>query len=295
MEIKNKILKRELNKWINETPFSKKVFDLFATFIELADEISEIYQFKEQELSDYMAGWPSMYLFLILEKKGDPRKKYYEEKATKLIKPVLEKLSEHLKSESYQKLIISQQITGDTLLRVDGVEDKISVDAIFKHISRIGASPLTPIDIEKVEGDFVRYKRELYKDENKGEKSVFLTTKLNQVRMKAIHQYLYDKKLIDVDEVVGNWLYWFSLQSWQDTKRKPAKIKWIGAAYVLTNVVYILCENMTKETEQAMKNAFKLPKGSKFQKKTNIDYLKDPYKSIIEKFNFAERYLKDLH
>ena len=68
MEIKNKILKRELNKWINETPFSKKVFDLFATFIELADEISEIYQFKEQELSDYMAGWPSMYLFLILEK-----------------------------------------------------------------------------------------------------------------------------------------------------------------------------------------------------------------------------------
>ncbi len=123
--------------------------------------------------------------------------------------------------------------------------------------------------------------------------TVFLSTKYNVTRMTAIHQYLKENKYIDVDEVVGSWLYWFSLQSWQYTKKNPTKIKWIGAAYVLTNVVYILCGNMTKETEQAMKNAFVLAKGKKFQKKTNIDFSKKPYKSIGEKINFAERYIKD--
>lgn len=123
--------------------------------------------------------------------------------------------------------------------------------------------------------------------------TVFLSTACNIVRMTEIHQYLKKYKYIDVDEVVGSWLYWFSLQSWQYTKKNPTKIKWIGAAYVLTNVVYILCGNMTKETEQAMKNAFVLPKGKKFQKKTNIDFSKKPYKSIREKINFAERFIKD--
>ncbi|HRG19190.1 MAG TPA: hypothetical protein PLP39_08875 [Flavobacterium lutivivi] len=123
---------------------------------------------------------------------------------------------------------------------------------------------------------------------------VKLTTKLNQIRMKAIHQWLTEKKYIDVD--VESWLYWFDLQTWINKKKKPVKIQWIGAAYHLTNVVYILCENMNKQTETAMKKAFQLPKESKFQKLTadNIKRDKEPYKSLYKMIEFSDRNIKDL-
>ena len=122
-----------------------------------------------------------------------------------------------------------------------------------------------------------------------------LTTELNQVRMKSIHQWLKENKYIDVD--VDSWLYWFDLQSWISKKKKPAKIKWNKAVYHLTNVVYILCGNMNKQTETAMQEIFQIPKGSKFQKltKENIQKDVDPYKSLYNMIEFSERNIKDLN
>ena len=124
-----------------------------------------------------------------------------------------------------------------------------------------------------------------------------LTTELNQVRMKAIHQWLKENKYIDVD--IDSWLYWFDLQTWNSKKKNPAKIKWIGAVYHLTNVVYLLCgKNMNKQTETAMKEIFQIQKkGGKFQKVTtnNIQRDVEPYKSLYSMMNYAERNIKDLN
>lgn len=124
----------------------------------------------------------------------------------------------------------------------------------------------------------------------------FLSTKLNQPRMKAIHQYLYEEMYIEPDE--ASWLYWFDLQPWLSKKKKPSRIKWKKASSVLSNVIYILCGNMGVKTETAMKSTFVLPKGTNFQKMTITKKKpqsdKEPYKSIHNMIEFAERYIKDL-
>ena len=112
--------------------------------------------------------------------------------------------------------------------------------------------------------------------------------------MKRIHQWLMENNYIDVD--VDSWLFWFDLESWKYKKKKPAKIKWNEAVYHLTNVVYILCGNMNKQTETAMKEIFQIPKGSKFQKltKNNIQRDVDPYKTLYNMIEYSERNIKDL-
>lgn len=130
--------------------------------------------------------------------------------------------------------------------------------------------------------------------DNEAPKDEKLTTGLNQVRMKAIHQWLQANKYINVD--IDSWLYWFSLQTWLNKKKKPSKIKWTNAAYHLPNVVYLICGNMNKFTEKAMQKSFTLQKGSKFQKVTtnNIKRDKEPYKSLYKIIEYAEKNIKDL-
>lgn len=134
--------------------------------------------------------------------------------------------------------------------------------------------------------------RELLEPKHSG----LLETKLNTVRMTVIHQYLVDKKYIECD--INTWLYWFTLRTWNDQNKKPQPIKWTGAAYILTNVVYQICGNMNKQTETVMQKSFVLPKGSNFQNMTITKKKplndKEPYKSIHNMMKFAERYIKDL-
>lgn len=150
--------------------------------------------------------------------------------------------------------------------------------------------------------EFVKMAEDLYLNNNatsapdtatKKTQPMKLTTELNQVRMKAIHQWLTGNSYIKVD--IESWLYWFDLQTWINKKKNPSKIKWIGAVYHLTNVVYLLCGNMNKQTETAMKNIFQIPEGREFQKVTEKNIQKDvePYKSMDSMMNYAERFIKD--
>jgi hypothetical protein len=143
---------------------------------------------------------------------------------------------------------------------------------------------------------FLDYLKKKEKSFEPKQGSEFLTTKLNQVRMKALHQWLTEKNFIDVD--VDSWLYWFNLQTWINKKKQPIKIKWIGTAYHLPNVVFLICGNMNKQTETAMQKSFILPKGSNFQKMTITAKDKkrsiEPYKSIYNIMEMADRNIKDL-
>jgi len=118
--------------------------------------------------------------------------------------------------------------------------------------------------------------------------STLLITAVERSRMIEIYKYLSEKKYIDVD--VDSWLYWFSKHTWTNQKKKPSTIKWIEAAYHLPNVVYLICGNMEVQTESAMKKAFKLPTGSKFQKLTTKNINGDFYNNIKNKLNWAERF-----
>lgn len=176
--------------------------------------------------------------------------------------------------------IVENSFTG-CLIPTSKINRKFKYD-IFK---------LTYSDIEAIEKCLDECKNKLCKVKET-DIILLLNTQLTQVRMKEIHQYLFENEYIDVD--INSWLYWFSKQTWNNKKKNPSQIKWIDAAYHLTNTVYLICGNMEVYTETAMKKAFKLPTGRKFQKNTlnkekNQMRDKEPYKSLYHLIEWSER------
>lgn len=162
MKIKNLILKEEAERWMAKSPTFDKALKKFSMFISLGDVISEIYQFKEQELRDFIAGW--IPLFLCFAINNEDKKAYLEKESTKLLQPVMDKIKEYCKSDTYRSSLINQQITGETVLEIDGVKEVIGEKAILQHIKRVNTNPLTVKDIENIERSYIAYKRDLYRD-----------------------------------------------------------------------------------------------------------------------------------
>ena len=292
MKVENKVLNSQIEKWRTLNPAYYKVIEKFQFIIEIAD-INQVYcKNTENELIDFIDGLVYRGIGTIFQK--NEKYKGYLEKGNLLMNKVYESIIKHAKSESYKNYVVKEQITGNNTFDFNGVKGRIDLEAIKLHAKRMSKHILTRKDVEEIEKDFVRYNRELY---SVSTDEIKLSTGLNQVRMKAIHKYLSDKDYIDVD--IDSWLYWFSLQSWINKKKKPAKIKWLAAAYHVPNVVYLICGNMQKSTKIAMENSFSLPKGSKYQNMTLTENDpkrdKEPYKSIYNMMEMAERELKDLH
>ena len=118
-----------------------------------------------------------------------------------------------------------------------------------------------------------------------------LHTELTPTRLDVLYNYLTSEKLINTTPEM--WLFWFTKQSLPDRK-KPIKIQWLGAGSVLSNVVTLVCGNFTNRTETAMKAAFNLQTGKKYQQPTNDRNSrgKHPYKRIYEIMEHAERKLQ---
>jgi hypothetical protein len=118
-----------------------------------------------------------------------------------------------------------------------------------------------------------------------------LHTDLTATRLDELYNYLTSEKLIKTTPEM--WRFWFTKQSLQAGK-KPIKIQWLGAGSVLTNVVMLVCGNFTNHTETAMKAAFNLQSGKKYQQPTNNrnNRGKYPYKRIYEIMEHAETKLQ---
>lgn len=121
--------------------------------------------------------------------------------------------------------------------------------------------------------------------------STTLTTDLSEPRMAALYTYLLEEKFIKTTPEM--WRYWFTKQSLLAGKN-PVKIQWLGAGSVLSNVVALICGNFTNDTANAMKAAFKLSSGTKYQKPTNSRFErgKKPFKRIYEIKEHAETKLQ---
>ena len=291
MNLNNPTLKSNVEYWSNEKLINKQILEKFEPLLSIIDILSYIVPIPKMELKKFVIGILMAAFFFKYDDKTGKLDEFNEIRSDieSYLMPVLNKLIGHIKSDEYRSCIINQQITGKNIFEFDGVKGVIDIDAIILHANRIRKLILTRKDVEKIEIDFIKYNREIYSIP-KPETYFRFTTKLDQPRMKAIHQYLYEEKYIEPDE--ASWLYWFDLQPWLSKKNEPSRIKWNKASYHLTNVVYILCGNMEIKTETVMKKAFVLPKGSHFQKKTIIDKAKEPYKKIFEKMNYGYPFIK---
>lgn len=121
-----------------------------------------------------------------------------------------------------------------------------------------------------------------------------LHTDLEPTRLDVLYSYLTDEKLIKTTPEM--WRYWFTKPSLQAGKQ-PKKIQWLGAGSVLSNVTMLVCGNFTNHTETAMKAAFKLQSGTKYQQPTIIKKKREfrgdrPYKRIYEIMEHAETKLQ---
>ena len=178
-----------------------------------------------------------------------------------------------------KEIIVSETKNGFPLT------EKMFIDKMIKKLSKFTDADY-PDDIWQMRINlFLDY----LKNKNNKAGADFLITPIERPRLISIHTYLSENKYIDVD--IDSWLYWFSKQSWINQKKKPSKIKWTGAAYHLTNVVYLICGNMEVQTETAMKKAFTLKTGN-FQKLTKDNIKGKFYTDIKNILNWAERFLQ---
>jgi len=283
MEIQNNVLRNRMDKWLFINPIFNNFFENFKVFIELADFYLDYYQLTERELIELIDGIIYFELSFYFKEKDKEKERKYSEKGYKLLKPVLDAIIKHVNSESYREYIVKQQITGKNTFEFGGVNGVIDIEAIKLHANRIGKQILMRKDVEEIEKDLVKYSREIYSLPIDDSKLLF-TTKLDQSRMKAIHQYLYEEKFIEPDE--ASWLYWFDLQPWLSKKKNPGRIKWNKASYHLTNVVYILCGNMAVNTEKVMERAFILQNGRHFQKKQYLINQKNLTRNYMKKWKW---------
>ena len=286
MKYKNRILNEQISKWTAAAPDSYIDFYNYRTIIKIADELSEVFNFSEKDLARIVDG----IFFLNLSLKKDSRNsELYNRTAYSHLMLLFDPLIKQLNSDSYKEYIIREQITEEDILEINNMIIKINAKAIILHAKRTSKALITTKDVETVQKSLVRYNKEFYSEPIDDSKLRF-STKLDQIRMKAIHQYLYDEGYIEFDE--ASWLYWFDLQPWLNKKKNPSKIQWNKASYILSNIIYIICGNMEVRTETVMKNAFSLRKGKQFQKKTIFVRTKIPYKNIYEKIEMAHHSIK---
>ena len=197
------------------------------------------------------------------------------ELVSKAVKAFILGSTEPLNSKT--EITVSETKQGYSLTRLVFAKKEL------QKLERLKSEQLDFITLDRVDL-MINYCKSIL--EPKSQSNEFFTTQLNQVRMKAIHKYLSDEKYINVD--IDSWLYWFGLKTWTNKKMKPQKIKWLAASYILSNVVFIICDNFKNDTERTMQNVFTLQKGGKFQNKTTVDRTKKPYKTLYEKIEMAE-------
>lgn len=79
-----------------------------------------------------------------------------------LINPAFSILGEYIKSDDYRLSLIKQEVSGDEVFRINGLEIPLSYNAILLHIKRTNSLPLKPADIANIQKDFVNFKRDQF-------------------------------------------------------------------------------------------------------------------------------------
>ncbi|NDV79962.1 hypothetical protein [Dysgonomonas sp. 511] len=160
-KIHNIILRGRVDYWLNKLPVSKNAFEHPAVegLLHFMDTIGTVKDVDKKILCDFIDG---LVFIPYIIKKGDSESNNIIEN---LIRPGLNIIEDYVKNE-YQDFLIKEEITGEEVLKINDVEIPISHKQIKQHIKRTKSLPLTTNDISKITSDFVRYKKDMFKENN---------------------------------------------------------------------------------------------------------------------------------
>lgn len=171
MEFKNRIINDQIRKWTTATPDLYNVFHNYRSILKIADELSEYYNLSDNDLARIVDGIIFLYLSL---KKDSRNPEFYEQKAIFHLKPLFDQIIKQIDTDSYKELIIKKQITEEDILEVNNIKVKINANALLHH-SKKTKKPLTTIkDAEELERDLIKYKKQLYQEQAKTDKTLIV-------------------------------------------------------------------------------------------------------------------------
>lgn len=157
MKIKE-VIDMEIAFWASMNPFYARYFkhDLVKNLIMLCEALPEITEVSNKMISDFIAGLALIPIYL---KNKDERQ---EQQVDELTKPMLDLIIAHVTSDNFLKQLIEMEVSGESVLNIDGVTTPISIKEILIHIRRSKSFPLTSKQIASIERDWIKYKREQY-------------------------------------------------------------------------------------------------------------------------------------
>lgn len=148
-----------INKEIEELNLSTDYKDKFiksklgSLLIKIGAVMARLKPVTTKMLSDYMLG-----IFGIPMSISRNNEKFNIQ-IDNLLAPAFSILEDYVKSDAYRLSLIKQEVSGDEILKIDGLEIPLSYNAILLHIKRMKSLPLMPNDISDIQKDFINYKR----------------------------------------------------------------------------------------------------------------------------------------
>lgn len=156
-EIKNNILQKRIEYWLNKMPISKCLLEHEAVFgfLVAMDETTNFREINSKILNDFVDGLVFVSYAII---KNDLESSDFIEH---LVRPGLNFIESYIRSE-YQNNLIDNEVTGEEILIIHDIKIPISQKQIKQHIKRTKKLPLTTSDIANITADFIEYKRMMY-------------------------------------------------------------------------------------------------------------------------------------
>ena len=178
------IVKREISYYEEYDIKYKKFFKgrVISGLILFCKAATQNHESKDKLISGFIAGLALLKVYL------ETQDQQRMEESNELLKPGFDLIIKYLKSPDYVKQIIDAEITGESILVINGEKIPITAKAILLHIGRIKAFPLTPVDIAAISRDFKQYSI----DQNTLTTQPLKKTRVPKV-VKPFTQYFLDK------------------------------------------------------------------------------------------------------
>jgi hypothetical protein len=121
--------------------------------LEIGKIMATLKPITEKMLRDYILG---IFGIPISISRNDEN---FNNQIDELLKPSFDILTKYLKSDTFRLSLIDEEVSGDEVLKISGLEIPLSRKSILLHIKRTNSLPLKSDDIAEIQKDFVRYKK----------------------------------------------------------------------------------------------------------------------------------------
>jgi hypothetical protein len=154
----NNVIKSEIRFWTESNSFYDNYFSkrFVVELIKSCDIVTQNHTSRDKLIVDFIAGLALLPIYL--RTKNEQQGIEFD----MLTQPVFNLLIDRVKSDEYRKGLVDEEISGESIHKLNGVESPISQKEILLHIKRMNSIPITTADIQEVERDWIDYKRKQY-------------------------------------------------------------------------------------------------------------------------------------